>query len=399
MTMLAAHSPGRALRWTRALALIAVWVAACTPAGGPPAQGTGGQGGASSRAGATTTGGAIAVGGVPATGGASAPGGTPATGGTFAGGGTTGTAGATSTAGTPSTGGRTSTGGITSMGGTTGPGGRGGTGGQRDAATGDAPMAAGGAGGQGGDARPDAATDRSAGGGAGGSTSADAASDVPRLTTYRIMPFGDSITVTMCPPQLLDQELKAKGHANFTFVGTKNANQSCNGAPFTKCEGQGGIWATNLVPGGANPDLLGQWATGSQYDVVLMHLGTNDCWSPGAVPDLQAVIDAFSHIIDAFRDANPNVIVFVAQIIPLNPANCTTCEARVEQLNSMIPAFVASKSTTASPVYVADLHGAFDGLSFTPGSTYTTDGAHPTPAGSQLMADAWYAALRAHGIP
>ena len=117
------------------------------------------------------------------------------------------------------------------------------------------------------------------------------------------------------------------------------------------------------------------------------------------MPNLQSVIDAFSYIIDAFRATNPNVVVFVAQIIPLNPADCPTCETRVELLNSMIPAFAASKTTAASPIYVADIHAAFDGMSYAPNSTYSTDGAHPTPAGSQLMADAWYAALQAHGIP
>jgi lysophospholipase L1-like esterase len=213
------------------------------------------------------------------------------------------------------------------------------------------------------------------------------------------MPFGDSITVTMCPPQLLEQKLKANGFSNFSFVGTKVCNQSCNGAPNTQCEGQGGIWATNLVPGGANPDLLTQWTTGSQYDVVLMHLGTNDCWSPGAVPDLQKVIDAFSTIVDKLRAANPKVIVFVAQIIPLNPANCDTCETRVKQLNALIPSWAAGKSTAQSPVYVADIHAAFDGQAFAPNSANSTDGAHPTAAGSQRMADAWYGALQAHGIP
>jgi acyl-CoA thioesterase I len=232
----------------------------------------------------------------------------------------------------------------------------------------------------------------------GGSNSADAG-PTSKPSSYRIMPFGDSITVTMCPPQLLEQKLKANGFSNFSFVGTKVCNQSCNGAPNTQCEGQGGIWATNLVPGGANPDLLAQWTTGSQYDVVLMHLGTNDCWSPGAVPDLQKVIDAFSVIVDKLRAANPKVIVFVAQIIPLNPANCATCETRVQQLNATIPSWAAGKSTAQSPIYVANLHAAFDGLSYVPNSSYSTDGAHPTPAGSLLMADVWYAALRAHGIP
>ena len=58
---------------------------------------------------------------------------------------------------------------------------------------------------------PDAAKEQGASGGAGGSTAADAARDVPKPTSYNIMPFGDSITASSCPPQLLDQELKAKG--------------------------------------------------------------------------------------------------------------------------------------------------------------------------------------------
>jgi lysophospholipase L1-like esterase len=36
---------------------------------------------------------------------------------------------------------------------------------------------------------------------------------------------------------------------------------------------------------------------------------------------------------------------------------------------------------------------------YTAGSTYTDDGVHPKPPAAQLMADAWYAALSAKGIP
>jgi lysophospholipase L1-like esterase len=37
--------------------------------------------------------------------------------------------------------------------------------------------------------------------------------------------------------------------------------------------------------------------------------------------------------------------------------------------------------------------------SYTPNSTYTSDGCHPNPAGSQKMADKWYEGLMAKGIP
>jgi lysophospholipase L1-like esterase len=50
-------------------------------------------------------------------------------------------------------------------------------------------------------------------------------------------------------------------------------------------------------------------------------------------------------------------------------------------------------------VYVVNVWASLPAASYTPNSAYTSDGCHPNPAGSQLMADAWYAALVAQGIP
>jgi lysophospholipase L1-like esterase len=236
----------------------------------------------------------------------------------------------------------------------------------------------------------------------GGSTGAGGSSHVGK---WQIMPLGDSITETTCYPKLLAQELTSKGHTGFDFVGKSLNNQSCGDAPNVQTEGHSCYLVTNLVKdvatvagcGGTKGSLaeLKSWAT-EKPDVVLMEYGTNDAWSSIAT---QSILDAFGSVVDEFRLQNPKVIFFVAQITPLNPSGCANCEANVEALNAKIPAWASGKSTAASPVYVVNVWASLPAASYTPSSAYTSDGCHPNPAGSQLVADAWYAALVANGIP
>jgi lysophospholipase L1-like esterase len=104
-------------------------------------------------------------------------------------------------------------------------------------------------------------------------------------------------------------------------------------------------------------------------------------------------------VLAALRNVNPNVIFLVAQITPLNPTGCSDCEARVVALNAQIPAWASSRNSSASPVRVVDLHSAFAAESYEPNSTYTADGVHPNVAGGQRIADVWYEALVALGVP
>ena len=73
-----------------------------------------------------------------------------------------------------------------------------------------------------------------------------------------------------------------------------------------------------------------------------------------------------------------------------------SCESRVEALNALIPTWASGKSTSASPIYVANVWSAFPASST---STYTRDGVHPNTDGSQRMADVWYSRLIAQEIP
>ena len=219
--------------------------------------------------------------------------------------------------------------------------------------------------------------------------------------TVRVVCFGDSITGTTCYPKLLSAELISQGHSNFAFVGTVLNNQSCGSAPNIQTEGHGGYLVTYLTTDSHSSENKGTltelktWAA-EKPEVVLMEYGTNDAWSSIAT---SSITSAYGFVVDQFRAQNPNVIFFVAQITPLNPSGCTSCEANVEALNAQIPTWAGSKSTAASPIYVVNVWASLPAATYTPNSTYTSDGCHPNPAGSQLVADAWYAGLVAQGIP
>jgi hypothetical protein len=71
----------------------------------------------------------------------------------------------------------------------------------------------------------------------------------------------------------------------------------------------------------------------------------------------------------------------VAQIIPL-PA----VEKQVQELNQAIPAWAASKNSTASPIWVVDQWTNFT-------SADLKDGIHPSESGDVKMANKFYPAL------
>ncbi|MBN2575725.1 MAG: hypothetical protein JXP73_14255 [Deltaproteobacteria bacterium] len=241
--------------------------------------------------------------------------------------------------------------------------------------------------------------------GAGGALAVDASTGeagAPHPGQWRIMLLGDSLTGTTCYPKLLAQKLVESGHANFAFIGSVLNNQSCGGAPNVQTEGHGYYLVTYLTTdsppayGKGKLDELLTWAA-EKPEVVLMQYGTNDVWNGIAT---STILDAYGVVLGAFRQQNPSVIFFVAQIPPLNPAGCSGCESNVETLNAAIPGWAATEDTSASPVHVVDIWSSLQPASgYVPKSSDTADGCHPTLAGSQKMADKWYEALLATGIP
>lgn len=198
----------------------------------------------------------------------------------------------------------------------------------------------------------------------------------------RIMPLGDSITGSPgCWRALLWQSLQNAGRTNVDFVGTLPA-QGC-GFPYDgENEGHGGYLATNI----ANQNQLPGWLSATRPDVVIMHLGTNDVWSN--LPP-STILGAFTKLVGQMRASNPNMKILVAQILPMNPSNCSACGQRVVALNRAIPAWANGLSTAQSPVRVVDQWSGFNT------ATDTYDGVHPNSAGDKKISDRWFTPLTA----
>ncbi|TDV54089.1 cellulose binding domain-containing protein [Actinophytocola oryzae] len=200
-------------------------------------------------------------------------------------------------------------------------------------------------------------------------------------TPMRIMPLGDSITAGPgCWRALLWDRLQRSGYTNIDFVGTQTGG-GCAVAHDGDHEGHSGLAATGI----ADQNQLPPWLAATHPDIVLMHLGTNDLW--GETISTAQVITAYSKLVDQMRASNPDMKIIVAQIIPMQPSNCTGCAQRVVSLNNAIPGWAASKTTSRSPITVVDQWTGFNS------ATDTFDGVHPVDSGFQKMSDRWYPAL------
>lgn len=199
----------------------------------------------------------------------------------------------------------------------------------------------------------------------------------------RIMALGDSITGSPgCWRALLWQHLQNTGRTNVDFVGTLPA-QGCGFAYDGENEGHGGFLATRI----AQQNQLPGWLSATRPDVVLMHLGTNDVWSN--IP-AGTILSAYSTLLNQMRASNPGMRVLVAQILPMNPANCGACGQRVVALNNAIPDWARNNSTARSPITVVDQWTGFST------SADTTDGVHPnSTTGIRKIESRWYPALTA----
>jgi lysophospholipase L1-like esterase len=250
----------------------------------------------------------------------------------------------------------------------------------------------------------DAATGANDASGASDATrTGDAPADGSQLPVLKIMALGDSITRATCWRALLWQQLHQSFPSRFHLVGTLSSDNGCNVPGYeTANQGYSSSLVTEVVAGITNArtcdpfcpslaDLMTAFGT-VKPDVVLMHYGTNDVWNSKAPSD---ILNAYSSVIDAVRAANPNVIVLLAQIIPMDVTSstcsgcsCSSCPTAVPALNAQIATWAPTKSTAASPIVVVDQYTGFDAVAD------TRDGVHPNnTTGSSKMAAKWYAAL------
>ena len=242
------------------------------------------------------------------------------------------------------------------------------------------------------------------GGPESGSSSDSGDAGLPKIPgTITIMAVGDSVTRATCWRAALWQSLNTSFPSRFHLVGTLNSDPGCGVTGYdTANQGYSSSLITEVVAGittarTCDPlcPALSDFANAFNSvkpSVVLLHYGTNDVWNAKAP---SAILNGYSALIDAARAANPNVVILLAQIIPMNVTSatcsgcsCPGCPTAVPALNAQIATWAPTKSTAASPVVVVDQYTGFDAVAD------TRDGVHPNnTTGSQKMAAKWFAAL------
>lgn len=176
---------------------------------------------------------------------------------------------------------------------------------------------------------------------------------------------------------------------NFTFIG-----QFSNGSGTTYQRRHSGVVSeTNTqIKNRISTNLLLFSSTKfKNYSKFLIHAGTNDL--SGSVPktdeELQTAVDIVGTMITQIHNANPNIDIYIAKIIP------STGEPRdtnITGYNAKIPTMISGLGY--SNVYYVDMNSAFksDIFGLCSGDWATNcmqDSLHPSSAGYQTMAKMW----------
>lgn len=119
-------------------------------------------------------------------------------------------------------------------------------------------------------------------------------------------------------------------------------------------------------------------------NVVFIHAGTNDTTqlaNTGGPNTVQQSITYLGSIIDAFRSAEPNCHVFVAQIV-----DNQTWPVALANYNSALTGSIITRSDYPSRVHIVNMRSGVGDWS----ATNFNDGTHPNATGYGLMEQTWF---------
>jgi lysophospholipase L1-like esterase len=199
-----------------------------------------------------------------------------------------------------------------------------------------------------------------------------------QLSRTRIMAFGDSLTegkVSLTTMLLVD----APAHAYTSKLQAKLRSQYAGQTISVINEGFGGELASASLN-----RFNGTLSLHAPEVVLLMH-GVNDLNSVGTGVT-QAAVDAVEELIKAGR--NRGLPVLVATLPPLAPpkAGCPEC---VEPFNARLRLVAAAKGAV-----LVDVHAAWTNTAGGAAGLMGPDGIHPTEAGYEVIATAFFEAIR-----
>jgi len=245
-----------------------------------------------------------------------------------------------------------------------------------------------------GDGGVDAARPADGGDGASASDAGSYNPCPPKGMPCVILPVGDSITQGVGSSTggsyraPLFHLANAKGQA-ITFVGANmDGPATVDNLPFPRA---------NSGYSGFNIDMTAGRQGVSQFfpahittykpHIVLLMIGTNDVDT--GVTDASMRLGA---LMDTMLNADPKLVLVVAQIVPQQRATPDTKNMQIQAYNAAIPALVKARVDAGKHVKLVDMHGAFTARAdFS--TAYLVDQLHPNDAGYQVMADTWYAAI------
>jgi len=204
--------------------------------------------------------------------------------------------------------------------------------------------------------------------------------------TVKVMPFGASI-VTRCWRNNLEAKLKAAGVTNYDFVGSQQGSSDCETQfPNTDQdhEGHPGSQATDYAAKGNLTTWLNEQPV---VDVVIMLLGHNDIIL-GHKP-LDQIFSAYDTLIQQMRTKNPKMQIVWSDLTPIDPKRFDSTSSPnnskdLAALSARIKDVAQSKSTSDSPVRLADTFSGYDPVAD------TEDGEHPNTSGNEKLASKFF---------
>jgi hypothetical protein len=196
-----------------------------------------------------------------------------------------------------------------------------------------------------------------------------------------IMVLGSSNELITCWRAFLWQKLQTADIKNFDFVGGVTQGDDCGVAGYDKdLQAQSGIIVSTLPA-----SKFQEWFSAHPPDIILMHFGGADLLNNMPV---EGVLSAYSLALLEARKVKPKVRLMVAQHTPQDSNGCAACDQSVLTLNADIVTWAAANTKPESPVTPVDLYTGIDP------ATDLSDGVHLNPAGSQKVADRWFAVLK-----
>lgn len=213
----------------------------------------------------------------------------------------------------------------------------------------------------------------------------------PTVGPCRYMPLGDSITegyeggyrIPLFRSALADQ-------LSITFVGGRaNGPATVDGVPFPReHEGHGGFYIDRSHSNDNIADLVVAALAAHSPHIIALMIGANDV-ARAHMPDSSARL---ALLLDQIITAAPDALIVLAQI---TPSRTDADNVFVEAYNQDLPALVTARQAIGKHIILVDMYSAF-----TAHPDYKTslmyDNLHPGPAGDEVMASVWYAAIRGY---